>query len=91
MSNRGRGRVGIKVEGEISVASDFTMSNNTKLLNGTFFPNVPSLDSIDLCCFPLMLSGLFRDGFIRKKKSSLFVSMPTVHTAAITALGNQYV
>lgn len=91
MSNRRRGRAGIKVEGEISLASNLTVSCNTELLSGTFFPNVPRLDSRVLCCFPLMLSGVFRDGVIRKKKSRLLVSMPTVHTATVAALGSQYV
>lgn len=77
------------MEGEISMASNFTVSCNTRLLNGTFFPNVPCLDSRVLCCFPLMLSGVLRDGVVRKKKSRLFVSTSTVHTAAITVLGSQ--
>ena len=58
------------MEGEISVASNLIVSYNTELLSGTFFPNVPCLDSrvIFCCCFPVMLSGVLGDGVIRKKK-----------------------
>jgi len=51
------------------MASNVTVSCNTKLLSGILFPNVPYLDSRVLCCFPVMLSGVLGDGVIRKKKS----------------------
>ena len=79
------------MEGEISVASNLTVSCNTELLGGNFFPNVPCSDSRVLCCFPRMLPGILWDGVVRQKKSRLLVSMPTVHTAAIAALDSQYV